>query len=236
MNNAFAIDYKLSELLESSSTFDTEDFFNKFPGEPSPTIYSRIRTLINKGIIHRIGRGKYSIGKSKYFRPSQDSFTGSLQETLKGEFPYSDFLIWRLSWINHLFQHLVDLDITFIDIDRECVESLYWFLKGKGYNVVTRKRMFDDLAEYKGFVILRPLVTSAPKLKTETVQSPAIEKILVDVACDKEFESFQGSEILHLFENAFNEYSINIDTLLRYADRKGKRTGVLKLINEIKRQ
>lgn len=236
MNGAIAIDNKLSELINRSSTLATEDFFNKFPGEPSATIYSRIRQLIKRGKIQRVGRGQYAIGDTKEFKSSLDSTLTRLFQSVNDEFPYSELVIWKLSYINEMLHHLVNMDIIFIDIDRESVEPLYWYLKSKGYNVVTRKRMVDELSEYDGYIMVRPLVTSAPKIKDEGIVSPKIEKILVDLACDKEFESFQGSEIIHIYENAFNDYTINVDSLLRYADRKGKREHVANIINTIKRQ
>ena len=222
--------------IGDATTFSTEDFFRKFPGEPAATIYSRIRRLIKQGFIHRIGRGRYAVGRAKEFIPVIDGEYKCLQADIKEEFPYSDMIIWSLSSINVLLQHMVNINLTIIDIDRDSVESLYWLLKGKGYNVITRKRMFDGLSEYDGFIFIRPLVTSAPKAEVDGVHSAAMEKILVDIACDKEFETFRGSELTHIFENAYDNFSVNTDRLLRYAGRKDKREYINTILKQINRQ
>lgn len=229
-------DSSMLEFLEGASILSTGDFFKKFPGEPASTIYSRIQSLIKNGIIHRVGHGKYALGKTKGFCILIDDFERQLYSTIKEEFPYSDVVIWNLSTINNLLQHLVNFSLTMVDIERDSVESLYWFLRGKGYNVVTRKRMVDEISDYDGYVFIRPLVTSSPTECIDSMNTASIEKILVDLACDKEFESFQGSEIRHIYENAFNGLTINIDRLLRYAGRKEKRAYIGKILEQIKRQ
>lgn len=229
-------EYKCQDLLTLRETVTTKDFFNKYPEDSAVAIYSRIRSLIKKGIIHRIGRGKYAIGASKEFLPTIDNKETQLYFQIKEEFPYSSLAIWNLSTLNSLLQHLVNINIAIIDIDRESVESLYWYLKGKGYNVVTRKRMFDGISEYNGYIFVRPIITSSPLCKNGTVVTASLEKILVDLACDKEFEPFQGSELYHIFENAYNEFTINSDRLLHYAGRKEKREYVNKILKHINRQ
>jgi hypothetical protein len=63
-----------------------------------------------------------------------------------------------------------------------------------------------------------------------------LEKILVDWATDKEFFSFQGNEIFSIFKNAFDKYTINKSSMLRYASRKEKRANIAEMINTVNRQ
>ncbi len=226
----------MSQYIGDAMTFNTEDFFRKFPEEPAATIYSRIRRLIKQGVIHRIGRGRYAVGQAKEFIPTIDSEYKCLQADIKDLFPSSNMIMWSLSSINTLIQNVDNINLTIIDFDRDSVEALYWFLKGKGYKVITRKRIFDGLSEYDGFIFIRPIVTSAPKTTVDGIYSASIEKILVDIACDKEFETFRSSKLTHIFENAFNGFSVNSDRLLRYAGRKEKREYLKNILAQLNRQ
>jgi len=64
----------------------------------------------------------------------------------------------------------------------------------------------------------------------------ARKKMLVDLCTDKEFVSFQGNEIYHIYENAFEAYTINEQTMLRYAGRKAKIEEVETVLKTINRQ
>jgi hypothetical protein len=77
-------------------------------------------------------------------------------------------------------------------------------------------------------------VTGSPVQLVKNVPTTTIEKLLVDLFCDKEFEFLQGYELTHIFNNAFSKYTINVDKLLRYASRKAKRDQLSEFIKTIK--
>jgi hypothetical protein len=74
-------------------------------------------------------------------------------------------------------------------------------------------------------VVIKKLITRSPigkrtenKLKVST---PLLEKILVDLfAGEKLFYFYQGSELMHIYENAINNYTINFTKLFSYARRR----------------
>ena len=66
-----------------------------------------------------------------------------------------------------------------------------------------------------------------------------LEKILVDIFSDEEFQYLQSNELVVIFKSAFERYTINESKLIRYADRKRKKKQLLAFlrsnnINEIK--
>jgi len=63
--------------------------------------------------------------------------------------------------------------------------------------------------------------------------TPTIEKIMVDVVRDVEFEFMQGSEVSNFYKNVIEQHSINNRKLMRYASRRGRRQLVENLINKI---
>ena len=63
------------------------------------------------------------------------------------------------------------------------------------YKVIRIKDITEDLSDYAGYICVRTLVTEAPVLKEKDRQIASLEKILLDLYCDKEFLPFQGNEI-----------------------------------------
>ena len=59
-------------------------------------------------------------------------------------------------------------------------------------------------------IIVRSLVSEAPLQFINNTPTVTIEKLLVDALVDEEFEFLKGNEINHVYNNAFDRYSVNI--------------------------
>ena len=192
--------------------------------------------MVQTGVIQRVGKGKYREGKARIFVPELSTKTVKMAKFVRKEFPYINYCVWELTAINGFSQHLINYNVTFLEVEREVIDSVYRVLKDEKYKVIRIKDMTEDLSDYAGYVCVRALVTEAPILKTKADQVASLEKTLVDLYCDKEFSPFQGNEIYHIYENAFNDYTINESTMSRYASRKEKKAEMETIINSIKRQ
>ena len=217
-------------IMNSCATLTTADFFREMPGIPKATVYSRIRSMVIRGIVQRVGRGVYErTGKSAFAFEASESMR-AIASSITKDFPYINYCVWDLSPINTLAQHLINFNVTIVDVDREAVEAVYQRLRDTHEKVLTTKRMFDGLADYNGFILVRRLVTDAPLMKRDGISLPTLEKFLVDIALDKEFFIFQGYEIEHIFSNAYTIYAMNRNRLLRYAGRKNHRDEIERLL------
>ena len=211
-------------------TLTTADFFEAMPGLPKPTVYSRIRQLITSGEIKRVGRGVYERSDKAEFTVEITSQMENIAKELSSQLPYIDMCVWDLSPINSLAQHLINFNLCVVDVDHEAIEAVFEILRDTNERVLTTKRMFDALADYDGYILVRKLVTDSPLTKKDDVTVPTLEKLLVDLACDKEFSLFQGYEIEHIFANACAQYVVNKNRLLRYAGRKNRRERIEQLL------
>lgn len=231
---------KLKQLFAQQDVITNTDIFNLYreeePEIPAATVNWRIYHLVQKGVIQRIGKGKYREGKARTFSLELSAKTIKAGKFVGKEFPYINYCIWELSAINSFSQHLINYNVIFLEVEREVIDSVYRALKDMRYKVVRIKDIKEDLSDFAGYVCVRALVTEAPVLKEKNGQVASLEKILVDLYCDKEFAPFQGNEIYHIYKNAFNDYTINESTMLRYASRKEKKTEIGTVINSIKRQ
>ncbi len=75
------------------------------------------------------------------------------------------------------------------------------------------------------------LISESPLQLVEGINTPTIEKVLVDIVGDVEFSFLQGSEINYVFTTIFERHSINKNKLLRYATRRGRKDEVEQLLN-----
>ncbi|MDP4241010.1 MAG: hypothetical protein Q8904_16225 [Bacteroidota bacterium] len=79
-------------------------------------------------------------------------------------------------------------------------------------------------------IIFRPLISDSPLQLVKDINTPTLEKILVDIVGDIAFSFLQGSEINHIYTTIFERHSINKNKLLRYATRRARKEEVEELL------
>lgn len=221
--------------FESISVNDIFSFYQKYDNKvKKTTINWRIYTLVDDGIIQRIGRGKYKLGKQKEFRPVVSEENQILYLKLKEEFPFLDISIWSTKWVAQWMLHIPNNYETIIEVEKGSEENVFYFLSDIRGNVFLNptKDILDKYAtRNKSIVIIKNLITDAPLQDIKQVKTPSIEKILVDLIVDTElYAAYQGRDLDSIIENAFQYNTIKKDTLLRYADRRRKKLFVKKRI------
>ena len=199
---------------------DIDDFYCSFsPDIPFSTVKWRIHSLIYKGILHRIGHGRYRFGEEKIFFPDIFRKTMDIARIMRKQFPFADYCQWNFSAVNAFAHHLAR-------------EAVYYAIRDKYPKTVLSSNLNEELAYYDGCIVVRNLITDAPVITVEDIPMASIEKILVDLALDAMFP-FQNIEMLRIFENACSSYAVNISRMLRYAGRRGRRAVIEEILNEI---
>ena len=239
MNSKLDIDTLKEQLGDKNilSLKDIDAFYReKEPSIPKTTVSWRIYSLLQQGILQRVGRGKYSFGETLHYIPKVSHKMKQIGQTIKKKFPFIKYCQWELSSVNMFSQHLINFNVLIVDVERDAVEAVYYELKDNYSKVMLVQNLYDNLSEFANTIIVRPLVTDSPIQKNESIYVATHEKILVDLCTDKEFISFQGNEIYHIYENALSAYTVNQQTMLRYAGRKTKRKEVETVLKTINRQ
>ena len=201
------------------------------------TVNWRIYKLVEKGIIQRVGRGKYRLGEQKEFHPDINQSIKSLYTILKNEYPYLDISIWTTEWISQWMLHIPGMNKIIIEVEKGTEDSVFYFLSDIRKNVFLNPSR-DILDKYgqenKNQIIVKNLVTDAPLQKINSLRIPALEKIIVDLILDNEILSeYQGRDLESIIENAYQFHSIQEDKLFRYAKRRGKRDFIQQFIKNI---
>jgi DNA-binding Lrp family transcriptional regulator len=230
----------LKEYFSHHENFNVAEIF-RFYSEQNPdilqtTVNWRIYNLVQSGVIQRVGHGVYRLGKSNFFQMDLSPKIKNIARSIKKELPYTDFCVWELAVVNFFSHNLININLFIIDIERDAVDAVYYKLKETQKNIVNIRKTYHEISELSGNICIRPLVSQAPLQLQEKIKVATLEKILVDFATDKEFFPFQENEIFSIYENAFEKYTINKDSMLRYAARKGKKENIMEIIKTIKQQ
>jgi hypothetical protein len=200
------------------------------------TVNWRVYSLVQMGILNRIGRGRFTLGTGKLFIPETSSRIKTLSRKLSHQYPYLDNCIWNTSVINEFMIHQPGRFFNVVEVEKTASESVFYFLKENKYhtfldpnNDILNKYAIDQ----KDTIIVKSLVSESPCQITNGVNTVTIEKMLVDIFCDDNiFAAQQGSEMNHIFSEALEKYTINESRMLRYADRRGKKESFNNYLNK----
>jgi hypothetical protein len=193
----------------------------------------RVYNLVNQGIFLRIGRGKFRLGKGSLYIPEVDNRIIRISKLIKEKFPFTQYCIWGSSSIIEFGHHVPRTNIILVDAERDSMESVFYTLKEELKTVFHKpgKDLYDNyINDLQKPIIIRPLVSEAPLQFIKNIPTVTLEKLLVDALVDEEFEFLKGNEINHVYNNAFDRYSVNISKLIRYADRKRKKPEILQIL------
>ena len=112
-----------------------------------------------------------------------------------------------------------------LEVEKEAAESVFNFLASRYPGKVflePKQPIFERyVLNSPGTIIVSHLISRSPIQKVDGIPCPKIEKILVDIFADEEkILAFHGQELVHIYENAFQTYSVSEKTLFGYAERR----------------
>lgn len=232
---------KLQIHFKEQSTFGNSDvvqFYRKFePKVKDTTINWRVYTLVQTGVLSRVGRGKFTLGEGRNFVPPVSNRLKTLYSKLHKQFPYLQICIWHTSVLNELMLHQPGRFYTLVEVEKDAVENVFYSIKAHKSNIFLNPSA-EILSRYatgaQEITIVKSLVSEAPMQNVQGVQTTTIEKILVDIFCDETiFAAQQGGEMQFIFREAYNRYTIQESRMLRYADRRRRKESFDKYLNKV---
>ena len=195
-----------SSLLERDGTLSVDDFRKLWPDVPMPTVYSRIRSLQQKGLLSPSGKGRFqAIPKVPYTITVSDN----LREVRE-----------------YLFEHCEGVDSClyekdgnlFVEVYRGEIPRVESVLKQHFPNVIRQKDAKAFPAHVEGFIIIGNLISDAPLIEMEDIFFPSLEKTLVD---DMILSNNSEKERRFELQKAMEAHSVNVNRMKRYAARRG---------------
>ena len=195
-----------------------------------------LRKLVDQEKIFRIGKGVYTTKPKAFFRPIPNALSIRLYKKLKAAYPLLDFCIYNGEILSDLQHHLSYNNNIYIETERDATETIFHFVQDihKRCFLSPKEDMMSDYVhlDKKAFIV-KPLISESPIQEVNDIKVPSIEKLLVDIQCDRDFYYLQGQEALYMMQHAFTNYNVNVSLLLRYASRRNIKSKIEKYIQEI---
>lgn len=235
---------RLIETFKDKESFTREELFDFFkyfePNLKEGTFGWRIHDLKNKNIIKPLMRGLYTLSYKPKYKPEISADLLKLVKKINDRFKDVKYCLWETNWLNEFSQHQSGKKILIVEAERDFMDAFFFELKenykGDVYLAPDEKAINFYVAESIQPVVIKRLVTRSPiSTRTEkksAFHTPLLEKILVDIFVeDKLFYYSQGSELIHIFQNALKNYNINYTKLFSYAKRREKVIDIKNFLN-----
>ena len=221
---SFQLHFKNNVEITYSDIFDFYVYTE--PEISGELVRKRIVELVKKGILLKKGKGIYALGNQINYIPVFEPSLIRMYKKLIAKFPYAKLCIWNTRQLNEFMLHQPGRFYTIVETEKDVSEFAFNFLNDFNKNVfqANDKSMIEKYAiQNTNSIIIKDLTSESPVHTISKIQTPTLEKILVDIFCDKDlFVAQQGSELNTIYQTAFDKYSINKSKLLRYAKRRGK--------------
>lgn len=193
------------------------------------TVHVLLNRLVESGKLAKFGRGLFTSSdkvKPPYcYKPSD--VENEMSASLKRKFPFVTSCVWKANAITPFMQHIPSMSFVLVDVERIAMEAVFQHLQGEcSDSMILLNPSQNDCDRYlnmDNIIVVRPLIAEAPLSSYKGQNTPSIEKILVDIVSDKEFDYAGGAELYHIYNNVFESVDVNQKKLLRYASRRNKK-------------
>lgn len=221
--------------IKSVTKKELEQYFSKVYPDLTIQGFRRILYRLEKqGVIYKSGRAVYSIQPAssfalkpkRKFTPMPSLTTQKVTEAFKYQFPYSNCIYWETRILHTLMIHQPRTNMIIIETDKDSESAVFNHFINLGIRPTFLDPDHKTIDRYVGIqdesIIVSKFISQSPKMQKGTLLSYAkLEKILVDILVDEnKYYVYQGQELSSIFENAFETFIINQDSMLRYAGRR----------------
>jgi uncharacterized protein DUF6577 len=203
-------------------------FYSQFEPDLKETTFRwRIHYLKSNKIITPYTKGLFSLAYKPNFKPEIEDKEKKIYAKVAKQFPDLKQCIWSTKSINEFMLHIPNKFITVLEVEQNALDPVFHFFKDihlrDVYLQPDEKEMQRYISDAESPVILRSLVSQAPLQKINNAPTITIEKMIVDLYCEKNiFSAYQGNELVHIVNNAYSRYAIDFTKLFNYSKRRRK--------------
>lgn len=191
------------------------------------TLKWRIYALKKNHVIRSVARGVYTIAWKPEYKPEPDKYIVKISKLFLKRYNEINYCIWYSGWLYGFMQHQPFSSFYVFETEKEVSKEVFNLFKDEGLNAFYQpnESLIDDYVSYsKKAIIIKPIISRSPIYVLQNVKLATIEKMLVDMFCDRHlYPVFNISEQINIFENVFENYNINFSRLLNYAHRRQRK-------------
>lgn len=227
---------KILEIVRKNHNVDANLLATVY-GIKLETAHQYLSKLAKDNLLERVGQGVYASTKRQSFTYKPSDFAKEIFFNMKSELPFTDFCVYDGSIFSPIQHHISINYAIYVETNRDAVETVFNRLKELYKNVYKKPSvalMYDYIDLRENCIIVKTLVTESPLMEVEGIKVPTLEKLLVDTQKDADFDYLRGYESINMYQLAFEQYSINIQKLMRYAKRRNISQEIQELINQLK--
>ena len=199
-----------------------------------------IASLMEAKIIYAYNLSRYKLYKErKEFVPYQD-IEVERQLSTYIEDKHLKISYFHSSFYNSLSSLQIIKSYLFVCVESYAVDFLVDKVKKDNKKVITSndlaklRKLFSGIEFDFDFVIKTINIdTPLSKKQNKSFWYPKIETLLVDLISEKTLYDLYSSEIENIYINAFKQYAIKMNRLLRYAEKKGCKDKIKCLLKSI---
>ena len=186
-----------------------------------------IGSLVKKGLLQHEGRNCYSLpnGKKKgVYIPLYSKEAMIVRDQVEKNYPLIGFTVFESVLLNEFLNHQIARNTIFLQVERDVGTFVFKFLKKNTGKTVMYRPSQKEYSLYwePNSVIVLDWTSEAP-LDSNSPHDITIEKLLVDVFCDKVIRKvYSASEYESIVSIGYDRYSVDTVRLLRYARRRNR--------------
>ncbi len=223
---------------DSFSRKELFDFYRQFEPDLKETTFKwRIYQLKGNKFISTIKRGLFTFSFKPIFKPDIGEVEKKISYKIEKQFNQLKYCIWSTKIAHEFMLHIPGKGITILQVEKDALEPVYSFLKNENIRNIFIEPEDKEIERYiyetENAIVLQSLVSKSPIQKVKKVATTTLEKLIVDLYCDKKlFAAFQGGELVHILNNAYGRYSIDFTKLFNYSKRRRKETEMMEFFSE----
>lgn len=238
LDNSFVTN-QLRNRFHDRKSFSRQElfaFYKEFePFLKESTFRWRIHDLKQKKFLSVLSKDTFSLVYKPVFVPVINRPEEKLFLQVAKAFYGLRICTWSTQMLTEFMLHLPNRNLNILEVEKEALEPVYHFLKDKGINDIFLQPDRHEISRYihdaKAPLVLLPLITKAPVQQVEKIITATLEKVIVDLFCEKDlYEAFQGNELAHIINSAYSKYVIDLTRLLNYAERRRKQGSLKKYL------
>lgn len=193
---------EIALLLNREDVIGVQDFVRIFGNMPMPSVYARIRRLVEDGKLSVVGKGLYLATAKPIYRVEISDWMKRCHAVMIDELVGVDSCI---------IERKGNLEVEVAKTD---VERTVRILRRHFDKVVFRKDVKLLTESPVGYIMVGRMISESPLFVEEGIEVPAPEKEMVDALCRRELDP-------RFFQRIMEVYPINRNKMLRYASRRG---------------
>lgn len=183
--------------------------------------------LVDHGFLRHIGRDRYSLSRENNrsdYHPKYSDTANRIIKRVTEKYPLIEFTVFESVLLNEFLNHQIARNSIFLQVDRNISGFVFDYVRENISSTALYKPSVKEYSRYwhpECIIILNQ--TSQAPLSNKFPHDITIEKLLVDIYCDKTMRLIYSiAEYETIVKTAYDLYNVDTVRLLRYAGRRNK--------------